>query len=148
MDTKDIMKILEADMKVAMFATVDAEGKAHVRPITVGVANEEGIFFMTSPKTDFYAQLQENPHIAIAGLYEDDYLIQVIRLEGKVRQLGRDRLEEVLGANPYVEQVYPSADDRQRVQVFQLYEGEGFYHSLTQGHRYTFKIGQKTPKSL
>lgn len=148
METKDIMHILERDMKVAMFATVDAEGHAHVRPITVGVANEEGIFFMTSPRTNFYQQLEEHPHIAIAGLYEDEYLIQVIRIEGKVRKLGREGLEHVLGANPYVERVYPSADERQRVQVFQLYQGVGFYHSLTQGHRYTFQIGDQDAHAL
>lgn len=147
-ETKDIMKILEDEMKVAMFATVDQEGQAHVRPITVGVANEEGVFFMTNPRTDFYKQLQANPNVAIAGLYQDDYLIQVIRLEGKVRELGRDGLEDILGSNPYIEQVYPKEADRQRVQVFQLYEGEGFYHSLTQGHRYTFEIGENDTRVL
>lgn len=142
METKDIMKILEEKMKASIFATVDEEGNPHARPITVGVANEEGVFFMTNPRTDFYAQLEANPKVAIAGWSEEDYLIQVIRLEGKVRKLGPEHLEEILGNNPYVEQVYPSEADRQRVQVFQLYEADGFYHSITQGHRYTFTIGK------
>lgn len=142
MKVNDIMKILEEDMKVAIIASVDEENQPHARPINIGVANEEGIFFMTSPKTDFYKQITHNPKIAITALKEEPYLIQVIRVEGKVRELGRDRLEEVLEGNPYVEQVYPKESDRQAVQVFHLYEGEGFYHSLTQGHRYTFTIGK------
>ena len=36
--------------------------------------------------------------------------------------------------------MYPDDSQRAGVQVFQLYEGKGFYHSLTQGHKYTFSI--------
>lgn len=141
MKTNDIMKILEKDMKVAVFSTADENNQPHARHAHVGAANEEGVFFMTSPKTNFYQQMQNNNKIAITGFLEDGYLIQVIRIIGKVRTLDKEMLEEVLEDNPYVEQVYPDKDERQSVQVFQLYEGEGFYHSMTQGHKYTFTIG-------
>ena len=133
MNTKEILSILE-EMEVAIFATVDKEGKPHSRPIHIGVANEHGVFFMTSPQTHFYKQLQENPNVAIAAFSHDDYLIQVIRIEGK------EGLEEILAGNPFVKNVYPDDEQRAGVQVFQLYEGQGFYHSLTQGHKYTFNI--------
>lgn len=139
METNDILQILE-EMGVAVFATVDAEGKPHARHAHVGVANDKGIFFMTSPKTKFYAQMMGNPNIAITMMTQEGYLIQVIRIEGKVRKIGRERLEEVLAGNEYVQHVYPNESDIQEVQVFQLYEGDGFYHSMTQGHKYTFKI--------
>lgn len=142
MKISDIMKILQEDMKVAVVSTVDETGQPHARHINMGVANEKGVFFMTSPKTDFYQQLIANPKIAITGFNEDGYLIQVIRLTGKVRNLGKDGLTEVLKDNPYVEQVYPDESERQNVQVFHLYEGEGFYHSMSQGHKYTFEIGK------
>ncbi|MGY4104633.1 pyridoxamine 5'-phosphate oxidase family protein [Ignavigranum ruoffiae] len=140
MDVKDILDILHHQMKVAVFATVDEEGKPHARHAHVGLANEHGIFFMTSPKTNFYQQLQANPNVAITAMSEDGYLIQVIRIEGVVRPVGKERLEEMLAGNPFVQHVYPDDAERQSVQVFQLYQGEGFYHSLTQGHRYTFSI--------
>lgn len=137
---KDIMKILEEDMGIAVFSTVDADGQPHARHINIGVANEKGVFFMTNPKTDFYQQMQHNPKIAITGFYKEGYVVQVIRITGTVKELGKEGLDEVLKDNPYVEQVYPDESDRNNVQVFQLYEGEGFYHSLSQGHRYTFEI--------
>lgn len=140
MELKDIMEILQNQMKVAVFATVDEQNKPHARHAHIGVANEHGIFFMTHPRTNFYKQMQHNQNVAITAMTEDDYLIQVVRVEGQVREVGRDRLEELLAGNPYVEHVYPEDADRQRVQVFQLYKGEGFYHSLTQGHRYAFEI--------
>ena len=73
-------------------------------------------------------------------MHQEDYLIQVVRIEGRVRELGQEKLEEVLAGNPFVEQVYPSRQERENVRVFQLYEGKGFYQSLTQGHKYTFDL--------
>ncbi|AZP04026.1 pyridoxamine 5'-phosphate oxidase family protein [Jeotgalibaca ciconiae] len=143
MKIEDIMQILQEQMKVAIFATVDEDNKPHARHAHIGVANENGVFFMTHPKTNFYKQLQNNPHVAITAMSEDGYLIQVIRIEGKIREVGRERLEEILQDNPYVKHVYPNKSERQGSQVFQLYEGEGFYHSMTQGHRYVFQIEAK-----
>jgi Uncharacterized conserved protein len=142
MKIKDIMKILEESMKVAVISSVDEQNQPHARHIHIGVANENGVFFMTNPKTNFYHQITNNPNVAITALHEETYLIQVIRITGKVREIGKEGLEELLADNPYVEQVYPEESDRQGVQVFQLYEGEGFYHSMSQGHKYTFEIGK------
>lgn len=144
MEANDILKILKEDMKVAVFATVDENGKPHARHAHVGEANDRGIFFMTSPKTKFYAQLMACPSVAITAMKEEDYLIQVIRIEGKVRKIGREGLQELLADNPYVKHVYPNDSDVSSVQVFHLYQGEGFYHSLTQGHKYVFTIGEES----
>lgn len=143
MKVNDIMRILKEDMEVAVISTVDENNQPHARHINIGVANEDGVFFMTNLKTDFYKQLQANPKVAITGFNKEGYLVQVIRIIGTVRSIGKDGLEEVLKDNPYVEQVYPEESDRRNVQVFQLYEGEGFYHSLSQGHKYTFKTGKE-----
>lgn len=140
MEINDIMRVLEEDMGAVVISTVDGAGRPHGRYINIGLANEEGVFFMTSQETDFYQQLMANPHIAITGMKEEGYLIQVIRIDGVVRPLGREKLTEVLADNPYVHLVYPNEDDQTKVQVFQLYKGHGFYHSMTQGHKYVFEI--------
>lgn len=142
MKVRDIMKVLEKDMKVAVFSTVDENNEPHGRHIHIGVADEQGVFFMTNPKTDFYKQLSNNPYVALTGFHEEGYLVQVVRMRGKVRKVGREKLQELLDNNPYVDRVYPEESERQTVQVFQLYEAEGFYHSLSQGHKYTFEIGK------
>ena len=140
MNLEEVMKILQEQMKVAVFATVDENNKPHARHAHIGVANEHGVFFMTHPRTNFYSQLMTNQNVAITAMSEDGYLIQVIRIEGKIRKVDKAMLKELLKDNPYVKHVYPDESDRQGAQVFQLYQGEGFYHSLTQGHRYMFKI--------
>lgn len=139
MDVKEIMGILE-EMGVAVFATVDDKGLPHARHIHIGVANEHGVFFMTGPNTGLYKQLMINQQVAITAMQQEDYLIQVIRMEGKVRPVNPTKLHELLEGNPYVNYVYPTLDEQQAVQVFQLYEGKGFYHSLTQGHKYVFDL--------
>ncbi|MGT2895613.1 pyridoxamine 5'-phosphate oxidase family protein [Streptococcus entericus] len=141
MDVKDILGILE-DMGVAVFATVDESGMPHARHFHIGVANEQGIFFMTSPETKFFKQVATNPNVAVTAMSQEDYLIQVIRIEGKVRPVGPDRLYDLLAGNPYVNYVYPDHKKQEDIEVFQLYEGVGFYHSLTQGHKYVFSIGE------
>lgn len=142
MKVNEIMDILLNDIKVAIISSVDEDGQPHARPINIGVANEDGVFFMTSPETNFYKQLLTNQKVAITAYSEKDYLIQVIRIEGQVRNIGREGLEEVLKDNPYVDKVYPDESVREHVQVFHLFKGSGFYHSLTQGHKYTFQIGE------
>lgn len=146
MDVKDILGILE-DMGVAVFATVDESGMPHARHFHIGVANEQGIFFMTSPETKFFKQVATNPNVAVTAMSQEDYLIQVIRIEGKVRPVGPDRLYDLLAGNPYVNYVYPDREKQEDIEVFQLYEGVGFYHSLTQGHKYVFSIGEGRPET-
>src|SRR5699024_1975009 len=96
MEVNDIMQILEKDMKVAVFATVDENGKPHARHAHIGVANEQGVFFMTSPTTDFYKQLKHNPNIAITTMSEEGYLVQVIRIEEKCAKLGKTAFRNYL----------------------------------------------------
>lgn len=140
MNLEEVMRILQEQMKVAVFATVDENNKPHARHAHIGVANEQGVFFMTHPSTNFYSQLMTNQNVAITGMSEQGYLIQVIRIEGKIRKVDKGLLKDLLKDNPYVKHIYPDESERQGSQVFQLYQGEGFYHSLTQGHRYVFKI--------
>lgn len=140
MEVKDIMQLLE-EMKVGIFATVDLDGKPHARHAHITAANEEGIFFMTSPETHFYQQLMGDERIALTAMSEEGYLIQVIRIEGLARPVENDYLKTIFADNPYYEHVYKDSDSSS-MQVFQIYDADGFYHSLTQGHRYTFSIGR------
>ena len=140
MEIKDVMTLLE-EMKVGVFATVDSDGNPHARHAHITAANEEGIFFMTSPDTHFYGQLMRDKRIALTAMSEEAYLIQVVRVEGLARPVERDFLKKIFADNPYYEHIYQSADS-DSMQVFQIYEGRGFYLSLTQGHKYVFPIGE------
>lgn len=94
MELKDIMHILE-DMKVGVFATLDEYGNPHARHAHITAANEEGIFFMTSPETHFYDQLMGDQRVAMTAISEEGYLIQVVRVEGTARPVENDYLKTV-----------------------------------------------------
>ncbi|AWX96195.1 pyridoxamine 5'-phosphate oxidase family protein [Streptococcus suis] len=140
MKTKEIMGILE-EMKLGIFATVDEAGNPHARPIHITAANEDGIFFMTGSETHFYRQLIEDGRVALSALSEEEYLIQVIRIEGRARLASQELLDKVFSDNDYIQHVYKDEESQKTMRIFQIYEGDGFYHSLTQGHRYLFSIG-------
>ncbi|HEM5183775.1 TPA: hypothetical protein U1314_000745 [Streptococcus suis] len=95
---------------------------------------------MTGSETYFYRQLIEDGRVALLALSEEEYLIQVIRIEGKARLVSQELLDKVFLDNDYIQKVYKDEESRKVVQIFQVYAGDGFYHSLTQGHKYVFKI--------
>ena len=119
---------------------MDSDGNPHARHAHITAANEEGIFFMTSPDTHFYGQLMRDKRIALTAMSEEAYLIQVVRVEGLARPVEKDYLKKIFADNPYYEHIYQDADS-DSMQVFQIYDGRGFYHSLTQGHKYVFPVG-------
>lgn len=130
MDYGKYLTFLQEKVGAAVFATVDAEGLPQSRFINIGVGNESGIFFMTSPKTDFYAQLELTPFVAITGMSKSDNGIEVVRVRGRVRKIGKEHLSTILKDNPYVKDVYPDEADQSSVQAFQMYEGQGKYQHL------------------
>lgn len=139
MELQDYMKILE-NIGAAVFATVDSDGKPHTRFANIGVANENGIFFMTKPGNEFYTQLKDNENVSISGMSNDENGIQAITVEGKVREVDQSYLEDILKDNPYVKDVYPDEEDRKSVVAFQVYEGSGFYMNLKAHTNGTFEF--------
>lgn len=130
MDYAKYLTFLQEKVGAAVFATVDGEGLPQSRFINVGVGNESGIFFMTSPKTNFYAQLENTPFVSITGMSKSENGIEVVRVRGQVRKIGKEHLTEILKDNPYVNDVYPNEDDQKAVQAFQMYDGQGKYQHL------------------
>ncbi|MBG9977369.1 pyridoxamine 5'-phosphate oxidase family protein [Ruoffia tabacinasalis] len=130
MEYKKYLTLLQDDIGAAVFSTVDSEGLPQARYINVGVGNEKGIFFMTSPKTGFYQQLEAKPEVSITGMAKSEKGIEVIRVSGSIRKVGKEHLKEILKDNPYVNDVYPDEADQQSVQAFQLFKGHGKYQHL------------------
>lgn len=137
------MKYMDILAKIGacVFSTVDEEGHADARYANVGVANEQGVFFMTAPTTHFYEELEANPSVAVTGMIKEDG-IEVIRLTGKVRAIGKEHLESILKDNAFVKNVYPDEGERSKVQAFQIYEGTGSYQHLQKHIKETFSFGK------
>lgn len=142
MSTADYMTKLKEEIGLAVFSTVDADGKPDSRYINIGMANESGVFFMTNRQTNFCQQLMMKPVIALTGMARKGGEIEVLRIKGQVRAIGREKLSEILKDNPYVQDVYPDEKDRADIQVFQIYQGTGNYHHLQKRIETDFTFGE------
>lgn len=138
-DTLEILTQLKETMTPAPMASVDSNGVPHVRHINIGMVTEHGLYFVTSPKTAFYQQLMANPRISIEGLSSEN-VYEVIRVEGKVRELGQEQIEDVVKDNKFITTVYQDPKDRANARVFELYEGAGQYHNFGTKEKINFEI--------
>ena len=54
-----------------------------------------------------------------------------VSVQGRAREIGADRLADLFFKNPYMEKIYPDADSRGALTVFQIYEGTGEWFDLS-----------------
>ena len=133
MTTLEILNMLQADIHSTVFATVDEQGLPQTCVIDLMLADQEGLYFLTAKGKSFYDRLTARPFVALSGFTGADTLSSVaISLRGKVRSIGRARLEEIFEKNPYMAAIYPTEKSRKALEVFQIYEGEGEYFDLRQ----------------
>ena len=91
-------------------------------------------------RTGFYAKL------ALTGMKGRDTLSCVaVSVRGKIRELGEAPLPRLLQKNPYMKEIYPTAESQKALTVFQLFEGTGEWFDLSQKpiQRFSFSIGQR-----
>lgn len=144
MTTLEILNMLQADIHSTVFATVDEQGLPQTCVIDLMLADQEGLYFLTAKGKSFYDRLTARPFVALSGFTGSDTLSSVaISLRGKVRSIGRARLEEIFEKNPYMAAIYPTEKSRKALEVFQIYEGEGEYFDLRQQppYRQSFAFG-------
>ena len=68
METKDYLRILREEIHSTVIATVDGEEHPVTRVIDIMLTDENSLYFITAKGKAFYAQLMENPYVAISGM--------------------------------------------------------------------------------
>lgn len=147
MTTQEILDILQRDIHSAVFATVDDQCLPQTCVIDLMLSDGEGLYFLTARGKSFYHRLMVRPYVAISGRKGEDTLSSVaISVQGAVRSIGKERLEEIFKKNPYMAKIYPTEQSRDALEVFQLYRGKGEYFDLSQQppFRQTFSFGGET----
>lgn len=82
--------------------------------------------------------------MALSGMSGRDTLSRTaVSVRGKVRQLGSGPLPRLLQKNPYMLQIYPTAQSRRALTVFQMYQGQGEWFDLSRRpiERFSFTFG-------
>lgn len=141
----DYLKILVEDIHSVVLATVDNEGKPSTRVVNLMHQDGENIYFLTSNKKQMYRQLIENPNVALTGMTEGEDTLskKTITIQGKVKCIGRDKLDILLEKSPYMYDIYPTEEARKVLEVFTFESAIGEVYDLTvlPPRVTTFKLG-------
>ena len=151
MTTLDILKILQQDIHSTVVATVDENGLPQTCVIDMMLCDENGLYFLTAKGKKFYERLMARGFVAVSGMKGEDTMSTVsVSLRGKVKNTGRERLDEMFRLNPYMAKIYPSGQSREALETFHIYEASGELFDLSQNpvFRQSFSYGgAETEKS-
>ena len=65
--------------------------------------DEKGVYFLTAKGKAFYAQLMEQGYIALSAAKGK----VSISLRRKIRNIGKEKLDEIFEKNTYMQSIYP-----------------------------------------
>ena len=123
---EEILKFLK-DCGTFYLATVDAEGRPHVRPFGAVCAFEGKLYLITGNGKAVYAQMMEHPGIEISGMTADG---RWLRLDADCRlDERREAKAAMLEANPNLRSMY--SEDDGVMAVFALDNCEAVVCSFT-----------------
>lgn len=135
MDTATILSILHNEIHSVVVGMTDSKGHPVSVFLDVMFVEENAIYFMTSDNgRTLYHLLNNSDYISICGKTEGDFFhSKMITIQGRVRNIGKDRVNELIDANPYMKKLYPDDQKEKRciIDVFQVYEGHGSYQDFS-----------------
>lgn len=126
MERNDYLKLLVEDIHSTTVATIGADGHPQTRVIDIMLWDEKGVYFLTAKGKAFYKQLMEQKYIALSATKDK----LAISLRGYVKNIHKEKLDEIFEKNPYMKGIYPE-DTRDALEVFWLYEAEGEYFDIS-----------------
>lgn len=116
----------------AVFATIDSKRRPVTCAIDIMDYDESGLYFLTAKGKNFYDRLKANENIAFTAIEGENTLSCVaVSVQGKVKEIGRDKLPALFRKNPYMEKIYPDVRSRSTLTVFKIYEGTGEWFDLS-----------------
>lgn len=145
MQTKDYLAYVSDVIHRTIVATVDDENLPVTSAIDMMDSDEHGLYFLTAKGKGFYHRLKARQYMALTAMQGEDTMHSVaVSVRGKVRELGPELLPKLFCKNPYMNEIYPTAESRTALTVFQLYEGTGEWFDLSKKpiERASFAFGE------
>jgi uncharacterized pyridoxamine 5'-phosphate oxidase family protein len=134
MSIDEYLSVIEKEIHSVVVSMVDRDGKPASAFMDVMLADESGLYFLTSDNgRDLYHNLNNSEYVSICGKTDGDYYhSKMITVKGRIRNIGKSRVDELLDRNDYLKKLYPDneKDKRQILDVFQVYEGQGTYQEF------------------
>lgn len=147
MEAIDYLKFIVEEIHTTVTATVDENGLPVTAAIDMMDYDETGLYFLTAKGKSFYGRLKRQGYIALTGMKGESTLSCVaVSVRGRVRELGYKPLPRLFRKNPYMNEIYPTAESQKALTVFQLYEGSGEWFDLSRKpiERASFSFGMES----
>lgn len=133
MTTYEILEMLQKTIHTTIMATIDSEGKPYTCAIDMMLLEDEKLYFLTARGKSLYQRLIDHPTVALTGLKSEDTMSSIaISLQGKVKNIGYQKLIDIFEENQYMKEIYPDEKSRNILEVFEIYEYKGEYFDLSQ----------------
>ena len=122
----DYLKVLVEEIHSVVVATVDETGHPHTAVMDMMWEDGKTVYFLTADFKPLYKRLKEDGRVAVTGMTQGAGTMdrKSISLTGQV--------EELLKANPYMYEIYPTEEGRSHLQVFRFKNSVGNFYDLTQ----------------
>lgn len=117
MDASKILSVLYSEIHSVVVGMIDSARHPSSAFLDVIFAEENAVYFMTSDNgRKLYHLLNSSDYISICGKTEGDFFhAKMISMQGRVRNIGKARVDELIDANPYMKKLYP--DDQRKSAV-------------------------------
>ena len=126
--------VLEKEIHSVVVGMIDSKGRPVTAFMDVMLADESGIYFLTSNNgRELYHNLNNSEYISLCGKTDGDYFhSKMITVKGKIRNIGKSRVDELLDRNDYLKKLYPDSEKekRQILDVFHVYSGQLTYQEF------------------
>lgn len=143
------LQYIVEQIHTTVVATVDDAGRPVTAAIDMMDYDDQSLYFLTAKGKNFYDRLKKKGYLALTGMKGEDTMSSAaVSLGGKVRELGAELLPQLFEKNPYMNEIYPDADSRTALTVFQIYEGNGEWFDLSKKpiERASFTFGDAKEK--
>lgn len=145
MNYTDYFAYVVNEIHSVIAATIDEKGLPVTCAIDMMDFDENGLYFLTAKGKNFYQRLKANQYIAFTGMKGEDTMSRIaLSVRGNVAEVGAGRLSELFAKNSYMYEIYPTAQSRQALTVFQIFSGTGEWFDLSKKpiERASFTFGE------
>lgn len=133
MRAEEILLTLQKDIHTVIMATNDDNNNPVTCAIDIMLYENNKLYFLTARGKAFYNRLMKNKFVALTGLKGESTMNSVtISLQGKVKNIGSNKLDKIFRVNPYMAEIYSSEKSRNVLEVFEIYDFTGEYFDLSQ----------------
>ena len=132
MEPRDYLSYIVNEIHTTIVATVDKDGLPVTAAIDMMDSDDNSLYFLTAKGKSFYDRLKDKNFLAFTAMKGKDTMSRVaVSIRGKVRELGNEKIPKLFEKNKYMYEIYPTAESRQALTVFQIYEGSGEWFDLS-----------------